>query len=87
VPIAELLGNDGHKYCSGYRLEGGQEGRRARTEWLKARARGEDLTGLPKPRAQPIETFEGGQVVIRFKSNGKAYEIYTLFIEPPDVDQ
>jgi hypothetical protein len=41
----------------------------------------------PEPRAQPIETFEGGQVIIRFKSNGKAYEINTLFIEPPAVDQ
>jgi hypothetical protein len=86
VPIPELLGNDGHKYCSGYRLEGGPEGRQARTAWLKARARGEDLTGLPGPRANPIETFEGGHVVIQFKSNGKAYEINTLFIEPPAVD-
>jgi hypothetical protein len=87
VPIAELLGRDGHKYCSGYRLEGGVEAWEARTEWLKARARGENLTGLPEPRAQPIETFEGGHVVIRFKSNGKAYEINTMFIQPPAVDQ
>jgi hypothetical protein len=26
-------------------------------------------------------------LVIRFKSNGKAYEINTLFIQPPAVDQ
>ncbi|MFF1818123.1 hypothetical protein ACFVWG_12560 [Kribbella sp. NPDC058245] len=87
VPIAELLGPDGHKYCSGYRLEGGQEAWQARKEWQKARALGEDLTDLPEPRAKPIETFEGGNVVIRFKSNGKAYEINTLFVEPPVADQ
>ena len=86
MPIAELLGNDGHKYCSGYRLEGGQEAWQVRKEWLKARARGEDLAGLPEPRAIPIETFEGGHVIIRFKSNGKAYEINALFIDPPAVD-
>ena len=87
VPIAELLGDDGHKYCSGYELEGGREGLRARKEWVKARARGEDLSALPEPKVKPIETFEGGHVVIAFGSNGKAYEINTLFVEPPTADQ
>ncbi|WP_405064351.1 hypothetical protein OG474_22595 [Kribbella sp. NBC_01505] len=87
VPIAELLGDDGHKYCSGYELEGGREGAKARKEWAEARARGDDLSGLPEPRVRPIETFEGGYVVIAFHSNGKNYEINTLFVEPPSVDR
>jgi hypothetical protein len=83
LPISELLGPDGHKYCSGYRLEGGPEAMQARKEWLQARADGVDLTGMPEPSATRIETFEGGNVVIRFKSNGNGYEINTLFVEPP----
>ncbi|QNE18142.1 hypothetical protein F1D05_09880 [Kribbella qitaiheensis] len=86
VPIAQLLGDDGHKYCSGYRLEG-EDARKVRKEWLKARALGEDLTDLAEPRAIPIETFEGGEIVVRFKSNGTAYEISTMFVEPPSVDK
>ncbi|GAA3138057.1 hypothetical protein JOF29_000166 [Kribbella aluminosa] len=86
VPIAELLGDEGHKYCSGYRLEG-EDARKVRKEWLKARALGEDLTDLAEPRAIPIETFEGGEIVVRFKSNGTAYEISTMFVEPPSVDK
>jgi hypothetical protein len=83
VPISALLGPDGHKYCSGYRLEGGAEAMQARKEWLQARVDGVDLTGMPEPSATRIETFEGGNVVIRFKSNGDGYEINTLFVEPP----
>jgi hypothetical protein len=82
VPISELLGPEGHRYCSGYRLEGGPEAWQARKEWLQARAQGADVTGMPEPSAARIETFEGGNVIIRFKSNGQAYEITTLFVEP-----
>ncbi|WP_133783962.1 hypothetical protein [Kribbella sp. VKM Ac-2571] len=86
VPIAALLGPDGHKYCSGYRLEGGPEAMQARKEWLQARAQGEDVTGMPEPRATRIESFAGGNAIIRFKPNGSGYEINTLFVEPPVLD-
>jgi hypothetical protein len=86
VPIADLLGPDGHRYCSGYRLEGGPEAMQTRKEWLQARAQGEDVTGIPEPRATRIESFEGGSAIIRFKPNGSGYEINTLFVEPPVLD-
>ncbi|MGW7681290.1 hypothetical protein ACWGID_11150 [Kribbella sp. NPDC054772] len=83
VPIAELLGPDGHKFCSGYRLEGGPEAMQSRKEWLQAHAQGGDLSNIPEPRSERIESFEGGHAVIRFKPNDKGYEIGTLFVEPP----
>ncbi|GAA1590577.1 hypothetical protein [Kribbella karoonensis] len=86
VPITDLLGPEGHKYCTGYRLEGGPQAMQGRKEWLHARAQGEDLTDIPEPKVKRIESFEGGNAIIRFKPNGGGYEISTLFVEPPVVD-
>lgn len=87
VPIADLLGPDGHEACSGYRLVGESvEAKRARKEWVKARAEGRDLRGLPEPRAERIATFEGGDIVVAFASNRseQRYEITSMFPDPPE---
>ncbi|WP_427896295.1 hypothetical protein ACQHIV_20410 [Kribbella sp. GL6] len=83
IPIADLLGEDGHEACSGYRLAG-SEARRVRKEWVKARAEGRDLTDTPEPEAERIPTFEGGMIIVRFAGNAaaKRYEIITLFPKP-----
>ncbi|MFD7154310.1 hypothetical protein ACFV9C_06920 [Kribbella sp. NPDC059898] len=89
VLIAELLGPQGHEACSGFRLVGeGVESKKARKEWVKARAEGRDLTGIPAPQAERIPTFEGGNIVINFRANPAAarYEVVTRFPSPPDTD-
>ncbi|MGW6197247.1 hypothetical protein ACWF0M_13980 [Kribbella sp. NPDC055110] len=86
IPITDLLGPDGHESCSGYRLVGDwSEVKKARKEWVKARAEGRDLTDLPEPQAERIPTFEGGHIIVSFTINTAAqrYEINTLFPVPP----
>jgi hypothetical protein len=63
VPIADLLGPEGHRYCTGWRLEpadGSMNTARAnRDAWLAARAEGREPE-VPEPQARPVPTFEGG---------------------------
>ncbi|MGZ0147885.1 hypothetical protein ACXJJ3_12515 [Kribbella sp. WER1] len=87
VPIADLLGRDGHEWCSGYRLVGEpSEAKRARREWVKARSEGQDLSGRPEPSVERIPTFEGGDIVVAFASNAadRSYEITSMFPDPPE---
>jgi hypothetical protein len=88
LPIAELLGPDGHRYCTGWRLEpvGGsmaaaRRSREARMA-MPAEKRASTSTG---PTARPVETFEGGVVVFVFghNSRGDGYEVVTMYPRPP----
>jgi hypothetical protein len=83
LPISSVLGDDGHKFCSGWRLEpvngSMDEARANRRSWTSG-----DRSG-PEPRAQPVETFEGGTVTFAFgRSPIGGYEVSTMYVNPPD---
>ncbi|MEV0801969.1 hypothetical protein AB0I34_30015 [Kribbella sp. NPDC050281] len=82
IPIAELLGLGGHKFCSGFALKGDPvESMVLRKQWLQARNAGADLAGIPEPEAERIPSFEGGKIEVRFKANfaDQRYELSTLY--------
>jgi hypothetical protein len=87
VPIADLLGSDGHRYCTGWRLEpvdGSLETARAkRADWLVARAAGRE-PDVPEPQVRPVPTFEGGVFTFFFKPNYavERYQIANMFPQP-----
>ena len=89
LPIAELLGPHGHRYCTGWQLEpvaGSMRAARERRDaWAEARGRDDILSGL-KPKARVIETFGGGTVIFAFGPNRArdGYEIVTMYVDPPD---
>jgi hypothetical protein len=88
VPIADLLGPDGHRYCTGWRLEptdGSMKiARGNRDAWLAERARGREPE-CPESQVRPVPTFEGGVIAFMFEPNYalKRYEIVTMFPRPP----
>jgi hypothetical protein len=87
IPIADVLGERGHEYCLGVRLAGNlSEALAGRKQWVLAKASGADLSALPEPRAQPIPTFEGGDIFVVFKRNHvtSKFEINTIFPNPPE---
>lgn len=87
VPIAELLGHDGHHYCTGWRLEpidGSMKTARAnRDAWLAARAAGRE-PDCPEPQVRPVPTFEGGVITFLFEPNyaEQRYQTATMFPRP-----
>ena len=87
VPIPDLLGPDGHRYCTGWQLEpvdgSMKTAQTNRDSWLAARERGRD-PDVPQPRVQPVPTFEGGEIAFFFRRNyaEKRYEIVTMFPRP-----
>ena len=89
VPILDLLGADGHRYCSGWRLEpvdgSMNTARTVRDEWLASRAAGRE-PDCPEPQARPVPTFEGGVITFLFEPNHAAqrYEIVTMFPRPTE---
>jgi hypothetical protein len=89
VPIEELLGPHGHRYCTGWRLEpiGGSMNmaRRSRETWV-ASTDEQRASGLTQPTARPVETFEGGTAVFVFGHHGgsERYEVLTMYPRPPE---
>lgn len=87
VPIADLLGPDGHRYCTGWRLEpvdgSMKTARTNRAAWIAARAEGRE-PDVPEPKARPVPTFEGGEVSFMFEGNyaEKRYGVATMFVRP-----
>ncbi|WP_134129920.1 hypothetical protein [Kribbella pratensis] len=87
IPISDLLGVDGHKYCIGFRLRGDwEEAKAQRKDWALARSSGADSGDVPEPEAEPVQTFEGGDIVVMFKRNlgASKFEIGTFFPDPPE---
>lgn len=88
VPIADLLGPDGHRYCEGYRLAGDddQVARRERRIWLRETQAGEPPS-VPPPLLVPVD-FRGGVIEFRFNVNTArtGYEVNTMFPGPPRRD-
>ena len=91
VPIADLLGSNGHKTCTGWLLEpvagsidAARDNRRA---WRTAIAEGRQ-PDVPEPLARPVPTFEGGTIafIISHNRQRNGYEIASLFPQPPAHD-
>jgi hypothetical protein len=87
VPIADLMGPEGHHCCTGWRLEpvdgSMKAAQRNRDAWLEARAAGR-ASDVPEPQVRPVPTFEGGEIVFLFQRNHamQRYEIATMFPRP-----
>lgn len=88
VPIADLLGPNGHRHCTGWRLQpvdGSMGAARAnRAAWLKAKVEGREPS-IPEPQAIPVATFKDGVITFVFKHNHaeRRYEVATLVADPP----
>ena len=91
LPIVDLLGKDGHKVCTGWRMEpvdgNIDAARNNRRAWRMAMAEG-GQPDVPEPVARPVPTFEGGTIVFVISHNRQrdGYEIATLFPQPPTRD-
>jgi hypothetical protein len=89
LPIADLLGPDGHDYCTGWQLEpvdGSTDTALAnRGSWVRAKS-AEREPEVPEPRSRPVPTFEGGVVTFLFRrfEAEERYEVTTMFSRPPD---
>jgi hypothetical protein len=89
LTIADLLGGNGHKFCTGWRLEpvGGSmdDARDNRRAWQAAKAQGRD-PDVPEPTVRPVPTFEGGTMVFVIGENKESngYEIVTMYCQPRD---
>jgi hypothetical protein len=92
VYLSDLLGPEGHRYCTGWRLqpvEGSMKAARDnRAAWVDAHAHDRD-TDVPEPNARPIETFAGGVMVFAFGPTPArdGYEVVTMYPRPPEDEQ
>jgi hypothetical protein len=88
LPIGELLGPDGHRFCTGWRLEpvdgSMAAARQSREAWMATPAE-KRASHVGEPIARPVETFEGGVAVFVFghNSRGDGYEVVTMYPRPP----
>lgn len=88
LPISYLLGNGGHKHCTGWQLEPVNGSMDTaidnRKAWRAARIDGREPI-VPEPQARAVPTFEGGNIVFAFGHNKArdGYEIVTMYAEPP----
>lgn len=91
IPIEELLGPEGHQHCNGYQLAPVDGSTKAaleyRNEWASAK-RGDPNTEVAPPRAEQIDSFDGGDIVFRFiaTSDRDGWEIVTMYPEPAEKD-
>jgi hypothetical protein len=85
VPIADLLGHDGHQRCEGYQLAGNDDyvARHDRRTWLRETQAGESPS-VPPPLVVPVD-FRDGTIQFRFRVNAAktCYEVLTMFPDPP----
>ncbi|MEV5709984.1 hypothetical protein [Actinoallomurus sp. NPDC052274] len=88
IPIADVLGRDGHRHCVGYQIEpveGSLDAARAnRADWVHS-VRAGGNPSVPEPKSVPVNSFEGGLVEYFFRPNRArdGYEIATMYVEPP----
>jgi hypothetical protein len=89
IPIADLLGPDGHVHCTGWRLkpvDGSITTAYAkRNTWVVDRVEGRKPDPC-EPEALPVPTFEGGVFTFIFVGNEteRRYEIMTMCPDPPE---
>jgi hypothetical protein len=92
VPIKELLGEDGHLYCSGHRLlpiDGDiDEAKINRKAWVKATP--EERAGMTAPQSEPIpaEDFLGGTMAFSFSRTPdfEHWTIRTMYPKPRGLE-
>ncbi len=90
--VHDLLGADGHRYCTGWSLQPAEGGMKAardnRAAWVDARAHSSE-TAVPEPKARPIESFAGGMIVFAFgpTSERDGYEVVTMYPRPRKDEQ
>jgi hypothetical protein len=91
VPIADLLGSDGYKVCTGWQLDPVAGSIRTAVEnrhtWRAANMEGRQ-PDVSEPRTRPVPTFEDGRIVFVISHNRQrnGYEIASLFPQPPTHD-
>jgi hypothetical protein len=84
ISISDLLGPDGYRHCTGWRLEPVGENMddalRDRGSWVGVRTGGRVAT-VSEPQASPVPTFQGGEIVFAFTRNNseQRYEVVTMF--------
>ncbi len=95
LSIADLLGSDGHKFCTGWQLQPADESedvadsmdtaRDNRHSWRASLREGRQ-PDVQEPSAQPVPSFEGGEIAFTVGHNKErdGFTITTLFAEPPD---
>lgn len=87
LPIADLLGSGGHRFCTGWQLEAVdgsmKTARQRRDAWAEALTWNSIPDG-PEPKARPVETFDGGTMIFTFGPNHArdGYEIVTMYVNP-----
>jgi hypothetical protein len=84
LPISDVLGEDGYKFCAGSQLEpvnGSMIDAVAnRTAWVQGDR------SVPEPRTRPVETFEGGTLTFTFRPSAfGGHEFNTILVNPPDT--
>jgi hypothetical protein len=88
VPISDLLGQKGHRHCTGWRLEpidgSMSDARGNRADWLVAKAEGRE-PDVPEPQANPVPTFKDGVITFIFSHDHaeRRYKVANQFIDPP----
>lgn len=86
--VDDLLGADGHRYCTGFGLEPVGGSRRAaqdcRMAWVDARRPPMREADVPAPKGALIENFKGSTVEFFFRSNRAkdGYEVSTMYVQP-----
>jgi hypothetical protein len=88
LPIADLLGSNGYRYCTGWQLEavdGSMKTARERRDAFAALAR-DAIPDCPEPEVRPVGTLDGGTMVLTFGPNRarNGYEIVTMYVNPPE---
>jgi hypothetical protein len=87
LPIADVLGPEGHRYCEGYRLAGDnlKQAVGDRRLWLRETRAG-DAPSVPPPLLVPLE-FRDGTINYTFGVNTRGrYEIISMYPAPPKRD-
>lgn len=89
IPLAELLGAEGSRYCAGHRLDaiGGDTdlAQDNRKQWVNdMRAGRTPAAPEPTATAHQRDAFEGAALHLAFRPNrGKTgYEVTTMYVNP-----
>jgi hypothetical protein len=89
LPITDLLGSEGHRYCTGWQLDvadGNIKTARERRDAFAESLASKVVSDGPEPKARPVRTFEGGTIALTFGPNHArdGYEIVTMYAKPPE---
>lgn len=94
IPLSDLLGADGHKYCDGYRLDpvngSMDDASQQRKAWVDAIRHG-DQPDVPEPTASRMspDDFRDAVVVFGFRPDNTktSWEISTMHVDPVETQE